>query len=186
MKKLNLSKPFHCIYHQSNQGRAATRNDGLKMAIGEIIIFLDADMSVNPDFVQQHIDALIQEDIVAVAGCIEADKDMKKNKILKYLFDFKGRGAKQFSENNPMPFQYLTTQNMSMRSEVLQKVGFMDEDIPNHRGEDIAYSYKIWQAFPSGIRYSKHPKAICSENFSINEFRNFNLVFLQNFIQINN
>ena len=169
IQQLHLSQPFHCIYHQSNRGRSATRNDGLKIAIGDIIIFLDGDMSVMPDFVQQHIDALIQEGIVAVAGRVEVDKNIKKNKVLKYLFDYKGRGAKQFSENSPMSFQYLTTQNMSMNSKVLQKVGLMDENIPNHRGEDIAYAYKIWQAFPSGLRYSAQPKAIFSENYSITE-----------------
>ncbi|UAC47736.1 glycosyltransferase [Bacillus aquiflavi] len=45
---------FHYIRCEKNNGRSKARNIGIKKATGEIIIFLDAEMIVNPDFVQNH------------------------------------------------------------------------------------------------------------------------------------
>jgi glycosyltransferase involved in cell wall biosynthesis len=48
--------PYHFTYIHCNQngGRAKVRNLGIKHAKGNILIFLDAEMIVEPDFVQNH------------------------------------------------------------------------------------------------------------------------------------
>ncbi|WP_141603698.1 glycosyltransferase family 2 protein [Terrilactibacillus laevilacticus] len=47
--------PFSFQYiRTSNKGRSKARNLGIKKAKGKIIIFLDAEMIVNPDFVEKH------------------------------------------------------------------------------------------------------------------------------------
>lgn len=49
--------PFTLKYirHERNQGRSRTRNTGINVASGRIIIFLDAEVIVNPDFVSNHL-----------------------------------------------------------------------------------------------------------------------------------
>ena len=47
---------FKIISHSTNKGRAVTRNVGINSANGELLIFLDCDIEVNPDFVLQHVD----------------------------------------------------------------------------------------------------------------------------------
>lgn len=42
------------LRHAHNQGRAAARNTGWRAARTELLVFLDADMAVAPDFVAQH------------------------------------------------------------------------------------------------------------------------------------
>ena len=38
------------LKHETNQGRARARNTGLRCATGDIIVFLDSDMTVESDF----------------------------------------------------------------------------------------------------------------------------------------
>ncbi|WNB90300.1 glycosyltransferase family 2 protein [Bacillus sp. NEB1478] len=47
---------FKFIRCEKNTGRSRARNIGIEKANGEIIVFLDAEMIVNPDFVQNHYD----------------------------------------------------------------------------------------------------------------------------------
>lgn len=57
---LQIPKKFHppflfkYIKCEKNMGRSRARNIGIETANGEIIVFLDAEMIVNPDFVQNH------------------------------------------------------------------------------------------------------------------------------------
>ena len=46
--------PLKLIRHSTNQGRAQARNTGLGAAEGELIVFLDSDMTVEPDFLKVH------------------------------------------------------------------------------------------------------------------------------------
>lgn len=43
------------IRNQFNQGSATTRNNGIKISKGELLIFLDNDLIVNNDYIEQHI-----------------------------------------------------------------------------------------------------------------------------------
>ncbi|AOY77824.1 glycosyltransferase family 2 protein [Clostridium formicaceticum] len=54
VEKYKPSFPFCYIYCKKNLGRAKIRNKGIEMARGKIIIFLDAEMIVEEDFVMNH------------------------------------------------------------------------------------------------------------------------------------
>ncbi|WP_078551843.1 glycosyltransferase [Bacillus alkalicellulosilyticus] len=47
--------PFKYVRLNSNLGRAKARNLGITMAKGKLIIFLDAEMIVEPNFIEQHV-----------------------------------------------------------------------------------------------------------------------------------
>ena len=52
--KLTFSyKPIEII-NEKNIGRARARNEGIKAATGEIVIFLDDDRLVNPEYIKAH------------------------------------------------------------------------------------------------------------------------------------
>lgn len=48
------------LLHQQHQGPAIARNLGAKMARGEILIFVDADMEFEPDFIKHLVDPIKQ------------------------------------------------------------------------------------------------------------------------------
>lgn len=47
--------PFRYIRLEKNVGRAKTRNQGIQQAQGEVLLFMDAEMIVDPKFVMRHL-----------------------------------------------------------------------------------------------------------------------------------
>ncbi|HEY9003793.1 MAG TPA: glycosyltransferase family 2 protein [Mucilaginibacter sp.] len=56
------------VYLKENSGVSDTRNYGMKLAGGEFIVFLDADDILGKDFLKSRLDALVQDENVAVCG----------------------------------------------------------------------------------------------------------------------
>ncbi|ETI66290.1 glycosyltransferase [Neobacillus vireti] len=71
-KLLNYSPPYHFKYIVSNEklGRAKARNLGIRSARGRILIFLDAEMITEPDFVENHYNYHQSKDNVIVSGAM--------------------------------------------------------------------------------------------------------------------
>lgn len=57
------------IYRKENEGLAATRNYGAKLADGEYLAFLDADDTVSPDYYEKAIRVLSTYNNVSFVGC---------------------------------------------------------------------------------------------------------------------
>ena len=159
---------FEIVRHRRNRGVSAARNSGLLRARGEFVIFLDGDMAVRPDFVRTHYAAINRPGVVAVAGKVIAAREVRRTKIVRYLHEFSGRGARQFSEAEPLPWQFLVTNNMSVRRHVLQEVGPFDERLPGYGGDDTYLAIKIGKKYPNGIRYSSGPVAVDHDQHTLN------------------
>ncbi|WP_218012731.1 glycosyltransferase family 2 protein [Bacillus sp. AFS040349] len=61
---------FHYIRCKSNNGRAKVRNLGIQQACGKVIIFLDAEMYVEPSFIQNHYQYHQQKNNLIVTGAM--------------------------------------------------------------------------------------------------------------------
>lgn len=88
---INYSPPYQFKYipNKTNLGLAASRNKGLKLAKGEVIIFLDAEMLVDNKYVENNYkEHLINKKAVVIGGT-------KRGKIYSYLFpELKSRQIK--------------------------------------------------------------------------------------------
>nr|MBC8479262.1 hypothetical protein [FCB group bacterium] len=78
------------------------------------------------------------------------------------------RGAKQFGEKLPIPFQYLITGNMSVSRAALDAAGLFDESFQGYGGEDSLFAYKIWKTYPQGIRFSQKAGALDLHQYDLN------------------
>jgi len=162
---------FNIITHNENMGRAAARNSGLKIAQGDILIFLDADMVIKPDFVMQHVYVLSKPNVVAVSGLVIADRNERKTTFQYYLFEYRKRGAKQFGEKDPIPFNYLITNNMSVKRGVVEECGLFDEGYVGYGGEDTDYAIRLWQLYPDGLRFSSKAMSIDYQNETLHDLQ---------------
>ena len=169
LNEQKLPSNFEIITHDENTGRASARNSGLKFVRGDIIIFLDADMVVKPDFVEQHVMAISKSEVVAVSGLLISDPGQQKTNLQYYLFEYRKRGAKQFGENNPIPFNYLITGNMSVKRKVVNECGLFDEKYIGYGGEDTDYAIRLWELYPNGLRFSSKATSIHYHNETIDD-----------------
>jgi glycosyltransferase involved in cell wall biosynthesis len=56
------------VFEKENTGVSDTRNYGMEQALGEFIVFLDADDIAGKGFLKSRLDALLQNETVAVCG----------------------------------------------------------------------------------------------------------------------
>jgi GT2 family glycosyltransferase len=127
------------LRHAANQGRARTRNTGIRAAQGEIVLFLDSDMTVEPGFLRAHALAHRHPGVVAI-GHIRLGSQIPANCLTRYL---DSRGVHQLGEGVPVPFKCFVTGNSSVRRAQLLKVGLFDEDFRAYGGEDLELGYRL-------------------------------------------
>ncbi|MEY8348458.1 glycosyltransferase [Bacillus cereus] len=82
---------FKYIRCEENVGRSKAKNMGIYASQGDILIILDAEMLVDPDFVKQHYDNHQSEDMLVITGCTNhhgiytvVDCDMTKTELTKF------------------------------------------------------------------------------------------------------
>jgi len=137
-----LAQPFSLkfIQHTTNQGRARARNSGIQAATGEIIVFLDSDMTVKPNFLQIHAKFHQKQKDAVVIGHVHFGPEIPKTGLSHYI---DRRGVDRLAANEPIPFKCFVTGNSSVRRENLATVGLFDEDFTAYGGEDLELGYRM-------------------------------------------
>jgi len=144
-------------YTDSNLGRSRACNLALTHATGEIVIFLDGDMEVQPDFVEQHVAELTRPGREAVVGRVEPAPWLPKSKLNRYLYESSLRGARRFGPGVPIEFQYVAFNNAALSRAAAEAGGLFEESFRHFGGKDILFAYRVAQRFPGGIYYSDLP-----------------------------
>lgn len=93
LRKYSFAFPFKYIRNKTNKGLACTRNIGLKKAKGKIIIFLDAEMVVDPNYVKNnYLHHLTNKKAVVIGGKGGA-------RLYSFIFpEFNSRQIKEFNK----------------------------------------------------------------------------------------
>lgn len=140
------------IYHKLNQGLAAARNSGVNAGCGEVILFLDSDMTVNPDWINKLTLPFSNKNIVGVVGDQELPSQLTANSLDRYLYS-KCRGARQFGQYEHLHFRYFLFSNTGIRRSALNEVGIFDEKIKSYGGEDLDLALRVWKQYPTSLRF---------------------------------
>lgn len=130
-------------FKQPKPGAAATRNVGIREATGDIVLFIDDDISAQPELIQRHLEYHEQNPESAVIGTVVAPWENSSDPFLRYLRD---RGI--FSPYNitcgrPMDFSYYHTGNVSTSRKLLVKVDGFSEEFFVYGMEDIELGYRL-------------------------------------------
>lgn len=77
------------LIQQENMGVAAARNNAVHCATGEILVFLDADDLIEPDYVEKVVNAFLEKNNVSMVACYvkEIGRSQKKIKIKPFNLD---------------------------------------------------------------------------------------------------
>jgi len=160
---------INIIHHKKNMSQSSARNTGIREGNSEVICFLDSDMIVNKNWILTHIDILSDRNIVGVVG----DQILPKGEIAKpldkYLYN-KRRGARQFTKNVSISFPYFLFSNASLKRSVFNTIDVFDEKFNSYGGEDTELAIRLWEAYPTSLRFSPHA---ISENHGNQKFEDF-------------
>ncbi len=119
------------VVHQKNAGPATARNQGIHLAQGAVVAFLDSDCVPDPSWLE-HLLAPLQQDtaLLGVEGCTLPASEQRT--LMDHYID------------NPQGGFYWTC-NIAYRREALLAIGGFDEGFPLPSGEDIDIAHRIRQ-----------------------------------------
>ena len=141
------------LRNEQNQGRARARNAALRVANGDLVVFLDSDMTVGANFLRAHAERHQNHAEAVFVGNIRFAREIPTTSLTRYL---EGRGVHRVDTDKPIPFNCFVTGNSSVRRSSLLRVGFFDEDLTAYGGEDLELGYRLHLA---GIPLYYAPKS---------------------------
>ena len=151
------------LRNEQNQGRARTRNTALRVASGEIVVFLDSDMIVGTNFLRAHAQQHQNHAEAVFVGNVRFASEIPNTSLTRYI---EGRGVHRVDEDKPIPFNCFVTGNSSVRRSTLLRVGFFDEDLTAYGGEDLELGYRLHLAgiplyyAPEALSYHYHLRSL--------------------------
>ncbi|MFH1387050.1 MAG: glycosyltransferase family 2 protein [bacterium] len=147
LARLKPSLRFKYISHPKNLGRAKARNSGIKKAQGRIIVMVDDDVWVGREFIGAHYRAHIStNENIVVVGASPSAVNIPINFWNRYLCGRYSNILKRMKETaDDLSYGFFRTGNVSMKKEVIDKVGLFDEGFTVYGGEDTDYGYRIKQ-----------------------------------------
>lgn len=151
------SLPAPCkftYFRQENKGKVNARNNALRKAVGTIIIFTDADIPVEKNWIEEHIKAHHQYKNTAFAGqTIRLRREDLTDTELPTKY-------KAFQK---IPWSYFMTGNLSVSRDLILKAGLFDENFKEYGWEDIELGYRLHKMgislrfLPSALNHHIHP-----------------------------
>jgi GT2 family glycosyltransferase len=139
---------------QQNRGAARARNLGAGEAQGDVLVFLDDDIVVEPEHVQRHLAALGDFERALVNGHWEFSPDVAAQLESTPFGRFrigverwvKDGIAKTPLDDGRLAPETVTAANLSLERELFWRLGGFDETFPFAGYEDQEFSHRATQA----------------------------------------
>lgn len=171
------------VYHNKSHdpGLTKSRNLGIRRSTGDVVLFLDDDVELEPGYVEALIRGYEQHpDAGGVAGrLIDPPLPWHKRVLLRmFLLDSSREGAVLANGvgvlvraiTRPTRVDWFSGCNMSYRRGVFDSFMFDERFAGNGWGDDRDFSYRVSRAYPlvcmpeAGVRHHEEPKARASES----------------------
>lgn len=136
-------RKFHAEWIEGPSSVRKKRNMGIAKACYSIVLFLDSDCDPQENLLKQHWDTIHRQDIPNIGGVLGRLEftgpetlawSLVNNSSLVQQFDFTDIGYAKWGP----------TANLSIRHDVLDKVGLFDEGFPfKLGGDDLDLTYRL-------------------------------------------
>lgn len=155
---------------------AIARNFGINIVKGEIVLFLDSDVILYPEYVEKILEVFKNNpNAVGVQGWIIRQITKQRHYLLKYFIDQSIRRlfslphvAKNKSRIGEYPViltkimncETLSGSNMAIKRDILKEFKF-DENLKRYSYmEDVLFSYSVFKQYPQGLYITPYARCI--------------------------
>ena len=136
-----VNMPLKFLSLPQRVGRGAARNAGIRESSGDLVIFLDDDMTVVEKFVDEHVRHCRDENTV-VLGDIRSAPEYAGHSLARYV---QRQGIRKLKSRDVIPPRCFRTGNALVPRSLLESVGMFDETI-THYGEDMDLAARLKDA----------------------------------------
>lgn len=158
-------------YFKNPKTRSLTisRNLGVKLAMGEVVMFLDSDVVLYPDYIEKILEVFRKyPNALGAQGWIVGLK--KRGRLSQFLnkvffLDHEAKDSCKFLEyptvlTRIINCERLSGANMSYRREVFKEFRF-DERLEKYCFmEDVLFSHSVFKKYPNSLFITPHAKCI--------------------------
>jgi glycosyltransferase involved in cell wall biosynthesis len=168
--------PIKVINLSADHGRSIARNTGVRSSTGEILIFLDDDMTVVEDFIEQHI-RTHTDPRNAVIGNVLSAPEHARDPLARYI---ERQGVKKRRPGQPLAPRCFRTGNGSVARQMFYDAGMFDESFRTY-GEDLdlgmrlSYQGAIFVYAEGAISYNNQPPDLEDMMAKMREWGRFTL-----------
>ena len=122
------------LIHSKVNAQSIKRNDGAKLAKGEILIFLDDDVIPSTSLLETYFKIhQSSKNKVLLGLSLFSKKKEKQSNFIKYR-NYRSKRVLSLSEN--VPSNNFVSMNFSIKKSDFFKIGLFDEEFINYGGED--------------------------------------------------
>lgn len=142
------------VIRQTNRGPASARNCGAEAAKGRMLIFIDNDILVEPDFVSKHLQTLTEHENCWVVGRVVHPPELLRSPFGRYRNAVWEAFHRAHEEAGVYETNGITAANLSLPADHFRRFGGFDEDFTIASSEDWVLGFRARQA---GIRILYRP-----------------------------
>ncbi len=142
------------VFHQTNKGLSAARNEGIRRSSGKWLMFCDDDDTVAPDWAELlHYYADLNPD--RLVNCEFTEIDQKENKVLHHIKEYNDvvfLDEYAYGKNwDKAPFWFVW--NRIFLSDIVKKNAILFDESLNAGGEDVIFVIDYLMAIDKKMLY---------------------------------
>jgi glycosyltransferase involved in cell wall biosynthesis len=154
-------------FRQQNRGPAAARNLGAQNARGELLIFLDDDMTADSYLIEEHVVCHSQHPGSLVVGAMQTTIPVEiKLPPFTRIYSLSLRGLDRIAvPDGSLPPEHCMIGNLSVKKGDFHRIGMLDDRLFSEKRwtgwEDVDLGYR---AVKHGLQIRYHPRALSLHN----------------------
>lgn len=170
-------KPHFTLFHLNKPNTCRYLNLGWQKASTPIVLYLDDDVDITEQTIQEHIYAYKNPKIHAVAGrVINENENIPKNSKVGKINWFGAEIIQNFSSDQQVYVDFPYGCNMSFRKTTLEEFHGFDENLspPIYSYNEVDIGFRVSKKYPNSFLFA--PKALVyHKRYSLGGTRNFDL-----------